>query len=408
MLLLRLALRNVRRNVQRTGLTALTVLLSTGLLTIGLSWTHGVLGGLVDLLSRFGGHVRVVQPAYANREELLPLYEHLTEVDALAAKVRALPGVHGAHPRITTGVAVAVGDELGDTFAIAVGAPAAWYSDDLHLEEWLVAGRLPVQGREAVIGARLAEIVGAKLGDEVLLVGQTQDGAPAPIEVDVVGIASAGTATVDQSVYLLLEPMQWLADTPGAATELLVYGDEAGVSRALAERLTREPGLAGLTVQPWDGRELAAALVPVARMIEAIFSVVIVSVSALGVWNTMMMSVLERTSEIGVLRAMGLGRRGVVLLFVVEALCIAALGGLGGLLLGGAVGWYLETFGIHMGDHLAQNARMPVRTTMYADLSMSVLMSSFALGLCTALVGTALPAWRAASVQPIEAMRTKG
>ena len=104
MLLIRLALRNVRRNTQRTFFTALTVALCTGLLTLGLSWIHGILGSLIDIYARFGGHVRVTTMAYADREALFPLHAYMADVDDLAREAEALPGVEAAYPRILAGV----------------------------------------------------------------------------------------------------------------------------------------------------------------------------------------------------------------------------------------------------------------------------------------------------------------
>ena len=197
-----------------------------------------------------------------------------------------------------------------------------------------------------------------------------------------------------------------MADIEGS-TELLVYGEDPVAGTGLARALREHEAFGSLRTEAWDQRDVTAGLLPVVKAIQGIFAAVLISVSALGMWNTMMMSVLERTGEIGVLRAMGLGRLGVVALFVMEGMTIAALGGLIGMVWGGLAGLWLETYGVEMGDYLAQNADLPMRTTMYADVSVEVLLAGFVLGMCVAWVGTALPAWRAASIQPVEAMRSE-
>jgi putative ABC transport system permease protein len=136
---------------------------------------------------------------------------------------------------------------------------------------------------------------------------------------------------------------------------------------------------------------------------------VIVFLTALGIWNTMMMSVLERTGEIGVMRSMGLTAFGTVALFVIEALTIAGMGGIGGVILGGLGGSYLERYGVELGGDLTQNvdASLPFQTRLYADVTPQILLAALALGLLMAFIGSAAPAYRAASIQPVEAMRSR-
>lgn len=410
LLLVRLALRNARRNVSRTALTAATVVVGTALLTAALAWLYGVFGTLTSASAAFGGEVRVVQPDYAEREELMPLYEHLPDAEALVDTVSEVPGVRAAYPRILTPVTLTVGEELGDTFGLAMGAPVAWYRDELGLQDDLVEGpgfaaTAEQAAEQVVLGRQLAEQLDAEVGDTVLLVGQTQDGAISPVEATLAGIVSAGSGRIDQAAFLPLGPLQWMADVGPGATELLVYGAHRDDAASLAARLAELPATTGLSVVPWHERPLIKGFIAVAQAVQAIIAVVIVFITALGVWNTMMMSVLERTAEIGVLRAMGLGRGGAITLFVLEGLVIATLGGALGVGLGSAVGLYLETTGVHFGDTLAQNTRLPVQTTMYADMGVEVAAFAFAMGLATALVGTAVPAWHAARITPVDAMR---
>ena len=121
-----------------------------------------------------------------------------------------------------------------------------------------------------------------------------------------------------------------------------------------------------------------------------------------------MMSVLERTGEIGVMRAMGLSRLGAVSLFVVEALAIALIGGSLGVALGSIPAYFwLELHGVSLGENVVQNLSIPFSTRAYADFSWTIAGQGFVLALLMALIGSALPAWHAASIQPVEAMRSK-
>ena len=148
-------------------------------------------------------------------------------------------------------------------------------------------------------------------------------------------------------------------------------------------------------------------MVGVLGAMQGILGGFVVFITALGIWNTMMMSVLERTGEIGVMRAMGLGRLGTVWLFVLEAMGIGLLGGIVGAVLGAIPAYYLATVGITIGESVTQNigGDFQFKTTMYGTLNAWVLVKGVILAVVTGAVGSIVPAIRAALIQPVTAMR---
>lgn len=420
MLLLSLAARNATRNLIRTGLTASIVVFGTAFLVLGMSWVNGVFGQLTGLAAAGSGHVRVANTEFVRREDLMPLYENITDTAPVVDAITKVPGATGVFPRIVSGVTVTAGDEIGDVFGLCVGAPMGWYTDQLDLDAKIQAGRMLENDGEIVLGVTLAERVGAVIGTEVVLVGQTQDGSLSPIKGTVVGIAQAGNALIDQEAFVTLEKARYLVDIPNGATEVLIYGDDRNGATALRDAVIAALGPTSgatvgegpsdqkLVVQAWSDRDPWRGFVNMGAYIQGWISGIIVFITALGVWNTMMMSVLERTGEIGVMRAMGLSRLGAVSLFVVEALAIAVIGGALGVALGAIPAYYwLELHGVSLGETVVQNLSIPFSNRMYGDFSWDIAVRGFLLALAMALVGSALPAWHAASIQPVEAMRSK-
>ncbi len=407
-LLFRLALRNTTRKPLRTTLTAGMVVAGTSLLVLAMSWIDGVFDEMLDEGVAHTGHVRVVAKEFAEREALMPLHANLPQVEPILQTVRATPGVTDAWPRISTGVTVTVGEEIGDVFGLMTGAPKGWFTQRLHADSKLAEGRWFEEGKEElVMGATVVRQVGAKLGDEIILLGVTQDGSMSPLKGTLVGIVKAGSSALDRGIFVDLPRAQWMVDVPEGALEVLAYGINRESGPTLAASLAASPTLAPFAVQSWTVREPWASMMGMIGIIRGVMVFVVVFLAGLGVWNTMMMSVLERTREIGVLRAMGMTRGGAISLFVGEALAIAVVGGAVGVGLGAIPAWWLSIHGLKLSEKLTSgaSASMPMVSEFHAHLSAETMLTGFALGLAMAVIGSAIPAWRAAWIKPVTAMR---
>lgn len=403
---MRLAARNTLRRPARTFFTVGMVAVSVALLLVALTWLRGAFGSMLGTATALGGHVRVVAPGFAAREELMPLYENLPDAEALAEVLRAQPGVSAVEPRITTGVTLTAGEELGDTFALVVGARESYLREQLRAHERVVEGTwFSGAPDELVVGHKVMRQLGARVGAELVLLGTTQDGSLSSLRGRVVGVVRGGGGTFEQQVFAPLERVRYLVDIPEGAVELLVFTGDFQTAPALAERLRTLPELRERTVQSWSEREPWKSTTAAMKGMETLIVSIFVFLTALGIWNTMMMSVLERTHELGVLRALGMSRLGTVGLLVGESLAVAAVGGVLGVALGVYPAWLLERDGLRVGEQTAGGMAMPIPEVIRGDLTPGIILSALGLGLLMAVLGTVLPALRAASIQPVSAMR---
>lgn len=405
-MLLSMALRNALRNRRRSLLTATMVMLGVACLTVAMSWLEGFFGSTIDMAANLAGHVRVVDADYAKREQLNPLHENIAVSGPLEEAIRAVPGVVAVHPRISMGVTATVGDEIGEEFGLVQGGPVALFEGPLGIGGKLAEGRMLAGDDEAVVGKKLVEKVGAKLGDELVILGQTQDGSMSPAKVTIVGIADLGNAMQNRQIFLTLEKVRYMADIPDGAVELSVYTEDRDDAAELAATLKALPALEGKDVRSWDQRPPFDQVMGLLGTVKGIAAFVMVFITGLGVLNTMLMSVLERTAEIGVMRAMGLRKRQVVTLFVLEALGISAIGGVLGAVLGGLGGYWLQVHGVDLGKVVDKlPATIPMNSTIYGKVTPDILLMAVLLGLAMAVVGGVVPALRASRIEPIEAMR---
>ncbi len=411
MLWIRLALRNAQRNKRRTLLTAGTVLAATALLTVVLAYMTGVLGSVIKDVTAASGHIRIVTRAFEAREELHPLNENIVAVEEVVAAARAVPGVVDAQPRIVAGVVITADEEIGDEFALVTGATERYYRERLRGPEHLAAGVwLSGKPKEVVVGRRVAARLGAQIGAEILMLGQTQYGSMSPVTAELVGVVG-GNAALDEQVFLPLSELQWLTDMPGGALEVLVYGPgrERWQLASIVEQLQATPELAQMAASAWYEREPWLSMMGMMDGIMGFVQFFIIFLAALAIFNTMSMSVLERTGEIGVMRAMGLTRPRALGLFLVESIFIGLLGSAAGVALGSLGGWYLETYGVTLGEDLVakMGSTFPMKATVYADLSLATVVTAVVLGVVISVLGAILPALRASSIQPVLAMRAR-
>ncbi len=403
--MLQLASRNTLRRPARTAFTAGMVMVSVALLLIAISLLGGIFGQILKDGIAGAGDVRIAEREFVQREETLPLYSNLGEVETLAKAVEQVEGVRAAEPRIMTGVTVTVGEEFGDLFARVIGANERYFVERSHLKDKLVAGGwFTGASGELVAGKWVVDQLHAKVGDELVLLGTTQDGSMSSLKGRLVGVVHG--AGLEQAIMLPLERAQYLTDLPGAATELLVYGDDYQQAGVLAARLRTLPALQPRAVQAWNERDPWKAITGTVQGVMGLMIFIIGLLTALGIWNTMTMTVLERTSELGVLRAMGLSRPRLVVLVLLEAVAISVAGGAVGVALGAIPAWVLSTRGIHYGARIAADATIGISETMYGEFDATIVTRCFLLGVVMAVAGSLVPALRAASIQPVTAMRS--
>jgi len=266
-----------------------------------------------------------------------------------------------------------------------LGIDPARYQRIIPLEDDLVAGSLRVNGGHAVIGNELAEDLGISLGDKLTLDGG--DGRTAVVVV--AGLFELGVRELDtRHVYLDLKQAQTLLDLPGGITVIDTTVDEIFSAERLAGELAR---LTGLKAESWmtTNGQLLNALRSQSMTTEMIRVFVGVSV-AFGIASVLAVSVVQRTREIGILRAMGSPRGQILRVFLLQG----GLLGLAGSTLGGGIGWSLVQVFNLFGPRL-----------FFIPVQPLLLPAAMLIATATGVLAAALPARRAARLDPAVAIR---
>lgn len=414
-LLLRLAIRNVRRQTRRSVLTATATVLGMAVMVFSVAVGDGAHEDWLEQGVRLGrGHLAIQHPRFqASRhldDRLTP--ETLARARAALAAPTVAPRVALVAPRL----------EMQGLASSATNAfPVFITGVDPEVEARFspLSGRM-VEGRylqaddrfSAVIGQRLAQRLGLTLGSRLVLTAQDATGEIAGQFVRVVGIFRSGIPEVDEGiVHLPLETGQEWLGVPGAVTSLAVLlRSSAWVDQVRLQLLQAMGGESpNLTVLRWQeaAPELDAAI-RFDNIGNYLFFVILFAIVGLAIINTLLMAVLYRTREFGVLRALGLTRGETAAVAFSEGVLLTFFSGVVGLALGFAVTWGFFRHGIDFSAMLTSD--ITISGVMYNPVVVPVfrpdrLLQGVSAILLIGVAASSYPAFRARRIDVAEAMK---
>ena len=403
---LRLAWRNLWRHPRRTWLTMGAMVFSNVLLIFMISLQFGTYGLMIEnTLKVLTGHLQVQATGY---KDDLKMRQVVPDIQPLAASLRDQLGMDTISPRAAA-FALASSDDR--SFGIQVlGVDPAHEPLVSNLPGLVTSGRFlgANDAPEIVIGSVLARNLRAGLGDEVTLLGSGRDGSFAAAIATVTGIFESGAVEFDRSIAEV--PLGFFQDTffmEGAGHQVVFNTPELSTVDALVPDVAALlPAGQDLTVYDWNALQPGLRQAIQADMSSAFFMyAILVILVAFSVLNTQLMSVLERTREFGIVMSLGISPGKLGRLVMIETGLMAALGLIGGALLGMLVSLYFAEHGFSYPgmDEMAKNFNLPA--AVYPEVGwLSILLGPSAVFLF-ALLSAVYPALRLHWLHPVSAMR---
>jgi len=404
MKLLHLAWRNVLRNTRRSinTIAAITV----GLAALIFVW--GFIDGMNEQTienstSYLTGHVKIHRSGF---HEDKALYLSMADDEALQARLSDMAHVVAVTPRVSD-KAMLSGDEEARGVKV-IGVDPRQEPRVTTIAKAIVAGRYlrAGDGNTILLGDNLAERAGLKLGDQAVLVTQARDGSLAADRYRVVGLFNSGIDVIDAAhVFIPLASAQELYSLWGQITEWVLRLDDRRQADRIARQIAAELG-PGFEVLGW--KKLLPGMVQMVRFHEVMTYVVIfivIVVVAVGVVNTILMAVMERIREFGIMLALGTSQRQIVQVVLLESLLL----GVSGLLLGNALGLgitaYYGTTGIDLSQYTLAMETMPgLSGTVYPLIRWDHVLLVSGVTLAISILPSLFPAWRVSRLEPVEAI----
>lgn len=406
--LFRLAWRNTRRNIRRTLLTVSAVTIAVAAMLFGQAYIGGVMDNMLDTYARTeSGHVRLRQDGYTRRERSMPLHLSLDSMSDVLQVVREQPHVEEAVPRIRTAVLVdgAGSNRPGLLFGLDLEREANYFNPGAMV----TTGRLPVVNQpEVAIGATFAEKLDLAIGDTLVLLGQTAYRSMGGMQAVITGLIKTGIGHLDSRILIAsIDQVQYMTELQDATTEILVFADDPAHADGMVSPL--KEAVAPVTAQDvevlsWSDQGPLIQLIETNKPISGLILFILMLMAGLVIVNTMLMTVMERTRELGMMAAMGMRRSDIIALIIAEGGIIGFIGAVLGSAIATGITLWLERTGIDF-SQAAENIELPFQGVLYPDWTLTYLLTSAFLGILAATIAAFYPAWRASREKPAEALR---
>ncbi|MFO7872395.1 MAG: ABC transporter permease [Candidatus Undinarchaeales archaeon] len=366
--MLDLTFKDIKGHKIRTFLTILGVVIAIGAVVSLGSISEGMNELVTEQMEMFSGMIEITEAGV----EPSPSAAASTKIDIdVLDDIRAMDGVDEAVPALARQVPM-----QGVIFGMDLDNLDLFGLENIEIDE----GRWPYEGEyEVVIGDAIAENQDLALGDTTKIEGK---------EMEIVGILEKTDSMFDMLIAMEFETAQDVFEEHETVTSMYVKAEDPEDVEYLAEEIESEfPYLDAWTSE--EGVEMAEDMIGNVRIITLGIGIIAAFVAAIGIINTMFMSVSERTRELGIMKAVGATKKQIMRQILEEAGVLSVFGGLFGLLFG-IIG--TEAMNLYMGVPLARVT--PV-----------LALSGLLFGILLSLAAAYYPAVKASEVDAIDAIR---
>lgn len=396
-----LAFLNLRLRIRRTLLALSTIAGGVVCFLLAGGFIHGLFDDMRELTIHSQlGHIQITRPGYME-EGLGDPYAYLLPADIAIRPQTDSPHITRVAPRLAFSGLISINDNTVSFTGEGIEPAAeALISRAMTIVEGQGLDAAPLNS--VILGEGLAANLGASVGDRVVLLATTSEGGMNAVELTVTGLfATIAKAYDDTALRVPIEIARQLMRVQGATTWVALL-DRTDKTSETVNALARVLKTSEYQIIPWSDMadfynktvELFTRQVGVVRLLIAF--IIILSIS-----NTLSMSVIERTSEIGTAMALGTRRRGILSLFLWEGALLGLAGGILGVTLGAALAQIISMIGIPM----PPAPGMARGYIAYITISPALAIDAFLLAFLTTLMASIFPAFKASRLNIVDALR---
>lgn len=395
--LLFLTLKSIRYRPIRSWLTILGIIIGIMLVVIILSLGSGIQNAVARVLQSFGSDLIVIFPG----KETNPFLGFAGGQKFKKDDILDLKAISGVNLVMPMSIAILNTEFLGEKKSVMFHSQP-WREMRIISEESkgvsLIEGYWPGndETREVVLGYRAAYKLfknKPKVGDDIIIKGR---------RFRVAGIFSeVGLQDEDNQMYLSHRNFEELISRPGFASAAVITAEKGSnidlVAKQIKFQLSKQEVVSDFSVlTPEKANKVVGDVLSIIELVLIIIALISLIVGAVGIMNTMYTSVLERTKQIGIMKAIGASSSAILSLFLIESGMIGAVGGIIGIVMGIAAAYIVSLIAAGLG----------IRGLFsFASLDFLGFAAILTVTFITGILAGVLPAKQAASMEPAEALR---
>lgn len=403
-----IAIRNMLRNKKRSLITLSAVTFGLAALIFLRGFVSGAQAQMVENITRtLTSDAQIVPKALQN---IYNTNGYIENPEPIRRILRSDPRILGFAERILAGGIVSSATNSIPTFVVGFDPDQ---ESAIGSRREVVQGRLMTYDdtRGVALGDKMREVLGVQIGDKIVVTAQDYYGALAGEAYRLVGTFETGNDQIDNGTVMLLKATaQNLLSLDHRISKFgLGIRGRNNVAKVVADLKAKIPEKDGLRVLTWE--DLIPMMAQLIRFQNGmIFTVVMIvlTVVAAGILNTLMMSIVERTHEFGLMMAMGTKPGQVIFLVALESFLITTLGAVLGVVVGGAVTLYFGHAGINLSGFVSTFSNFMIGTEVHPKIDLFYLTLFLAVIAGSNVVVSLYPAWRASRLAPVDAMRQVG
>jgi len=353
-----------------------------------------------------GGNIQIRAIGYEDSYSANPMLPMGDGLDAVAA-AENLPNVEAVLRHANTGGLVSNREGIFPISIYGIEPEKEKGVNPIFQEEFLIDGRMLQSDDEdvAFIGKGLAEAMVVGVGDRITMSGKSAHEEMRQRTMTIVGIYDINLASLErQGVYISLSEAQHLYDLDNNITEVILYTAVTGKEDPIVEALGAS--LSGYEITTWKTAipELSST-VEMKNAVMTGFSIVILGIASIGLFNILLMAIYERTQEIGLLGAIGLKPRQISTLFLYEGIMIGLIGAVVGTLMGYLVTLVLGIYGLNYSAFVDMVDYMALMGThIYPSFDINLTLQRAGLLAVISAIAALYPAIEASRREPADAL----
>ncbi len=406
-----MAFRNTKRNKRRSTLAIISVALALLFIVFMKGFLGGFLGSMVKNTTRLEtGHIRITTAEFREKDQFMPVTENVNNPEDIIFKIMADPNIAKQidmiTPRINFGVLLSNDGNNKTAFALAGDQEKEKILS--NLDESIIEGKYLEKSKDIIIGHKLANILKYKIGDNVKVMTQGSDYALHLKKFTIVGIYKTHINSLDEDFFQIrLDDAQKLLRMDNSAQQIMIMLHDYTKSEEVALKIKEILNDEKIAVNPWSEVSTFYDYIQMASGIYNWIYGIFALLGAFIIGNIMMMVVMERRHEIGILKSMGFSKGEVLSLFLSEGMVMGFLGSVIGtvIALGLIIGINMNG-GMDFTKMMSSFKGFPMDNIVILSYSTKTIINSILLGTFVSSLVSILPSLRAANMNVVDSIKS--